>query len=343
MEGWVKLHRQLIDWQWFKEPQTLQVFVYLMMACNHQDGFAGAGIEVKKGQRLTSVNTICDATGLSTKQVRVILARLEKTGEISVKTANKFSVISVCNYDKYQSKPDNNDGERANKWQTEGNQEANKWQTDGNQEANKWQTEGKQRATNKNDKKEENERMEEGKKENPLTPTGGNELGDHQPDPESKQTPEPEQPQQPPSKPKPKTQTQIRAELDKIYGEEFKSWWALALGVKRTEDDINGIRVKYLDLRGEGFTQQELYDWLKLHERRNHGKEKPLGIRGVLTAISVRDLLDHPEQVKGIDQSKPSSSKGLRSLFGLDDGPPEISVFGRSIKDEQFLITGAGA
>jgi len=164
MEGWAKLHRKIVEWQWFKDQNTLQIFIYLIMVANHKTGFAGHGIEVKKGQRLTSVQSLMEGTGLSTKQVRNSLAKLEKSGEIEVKGANKYSLITICNYCKYQDFNGENEVDGANKGQSKDNQKTNKGQTEDKQGANEGQTEDKQRATNnnnKNNKNEENEKMGE--------------------------------------------------------------------------------------------------------------------------------------------------------------------------------------
>jgi uncharacterized phage protein (TIGR02220 family) len=93
---------------------------------------------VGRGQRSTSIKALSEQTGITEKAVRTRIKRLVDGGEIVVKTANKFSLITVVNYDSYQ----------------------NEVGSMGKQRANKGQTEGKQRATNNNDKNDDNENKE---------------------------------------------------------------------------------------------------------------------------------------------------------------------------------------
>jgi hypothetical protein len=100
-EGWIKLHRQAKDWQWYKKPFMFHVFFHLVMSANHEDQ-DWQGINVKRGQLITGRRLLSKDTGISEKSIRTILDRLSVTKEIIVKSANKYSIITICNYDKYQ-------------------------------------------------------------------------------------------------------------------------------------------------------------------------------------------------------------------------------------------------
>lgn len=131
--GWIKLSRGLKEWRWYKDAETLLVFINLLLSANHKDNEVGT-ITIKRGQLMTSVKSICEDTGLTTQVVRTRLDRLELTGEITQKTTNKFRVITICNYDSYQNVQ-------------EGTQQSNNNQITINQQSN-----NKQLTTNKNDK-----------------------------------------------------------------------------------------------------------------------------------------------------------------------------------------------
>lgn len=99
--GWIKLHRKILDWEWFTSPSTLQLFIYLLLRANKEDK-KWRGILIKRGQLVTSVATISEETKLSTQQVRTSLNRLKSTNEITSETTNRFTLVTVCKYESYQ-------------------------------------------------------------------------------------------------------------------------------------------------------------------------------------------------------------------------------------------------
>lgn len=99
--GWIKLHRKILDWEWFTSPSTLQLFIYLLLRANKEDK-KWRGILIKRGQLVTSVATISEETKLSTQQVRTSLNRLKSTNEITSKTTNRFTLVTVCKYESCQ-------------------------------------------------------------------------------------------------------------------------------------------------------------------------------------------------------------------------------------------------
>ena len=99
--GCIKLHRKILDWEWFTSPSTLQLFIYLLLRANKEDK-KWRGILIKRGQLVTSVATISEETKLSTQQVRTSLNRLKSTNEITSKTTNRFTLVTVCKYESYQ-------------------------------------------------------------------------------------------------------------------------------------------------------------------------------------------------------------------------------------------------
>jgi hypothetical protein len=101
MQGWIKLHRKLIEWEWFHQPEMLLVFIYLLLKANHQDG-NWQGVPVKKGQLITGRKRLSEETGLSEQKIRGCLNRLKSTSDITIKPTNRFSLITICNYCTYQ-------------------------------------------------------------------------------------------------------------------------------------------------------------------------------------------------------------------------------------------------
>ena len=101
MEGWIKFHRRFLKWEWYDKSEMVHLFIHLLLSVNHEDK-KWRGIPVKKGQIITGINALSRDTGLSVKVIRTCLSRLQKTGEIGRQTGNRYSVITINNYDSYQ-------------------------------------------------------------------------------------------------------------------------------------------------------------------------------------------------------------------------------------------------
>ena len=138
-QGWVKLHRRLLSNPVFKNPKLLQPFLYCLLKASHDDREQLVGdsiVQLKPGQLATGRNALSEATGLTSQNIRTALKKLENLGILTIKPTNKFSIISITNWDSYQ--------------QT--NQQVTSSQPTTNQPANH-----KQEVKNlKNDKKKEN-------------------------------------------------------------------------------------------------------------------------------------------------------------------------------------------
>ena len=108
--GWICLHRKMQNWEWFKANSDIfKVFVYLIFNANVEDAVWQAKYEIKRGQLIRSVSSICSDTGLTIRAVRTALEHLKKTGEIEIKATNKNSIITICNYDTYQNQKSESD------------------------------------------------------------------------------------------------------------------------------------------------------------------------------------------------------------------------------------------
>ena len=135
MSGWIKIHRKFLDWEWFNKSEAVHLFLYMLIKANHKDA-KWQGNDVKRGQFISSLGNISNATGISIQQIRTILKKLEKTNEIELKSTSQFTIVTICKYECYQD-----ENETTNKPLT-----------------NNQQTTNKQSTTNKNDKKEKNEK-----------------------------------------------------------------------------------------------------------------------------------------------------------------------------------------
>ena len=101
MEGWIKLHRKLLEWEWYRDSNTLHLFLHLLLQANHGPT-KWRGVVVERGQILTGRHKLKEQTGLSEQSIRTSITRLKSTNEITSQTTNSFSIITICKYNEYQ-------------------------------------------------------------------------------------------------------------------------------------------------------------------------------------------------------------------------------------------------
>ena len=116
MEGWIKLHRSMIaHWIWdFSEPDKAMAWLDLLAHARHSDGqikIKGSVITLKRGDIAMSQITLQKRWKWSQNKVKRFLKLLEKEGMIELSTNVHTSIISICNYNKYQE--DERTSERA--------------------------------------------------------------------------------------------------------------------------------------------------------------------------------------------------------------------------------------
>ena len=106
--GWIKLHRKIKEWEWYKDSQVVHLFYHLIVSANDRDK-KWKYFNIRRGEFVTSVRNISEETGIPVISVRRKLEILEKSGAILRKTTNKFTLITICKYDSYQSTEQTNE------------------------------------------------------------------------------------------------------------------------------------------------------------------------------------------------------------------------------------------
>lgn len=101
MKGWIKLHRSLIDWEWFDDKNALNLLIYLLISVNYEDK-KWRGIVVKSGSMILSWETLSIACKLTVRQCRTAMDKLEQSGEVTRKATNKWQVVTLVKWDKLQ-------------------------------------------------------------------------------------------------------------------------------------------------------------------------------------------------------------------------------------------------
>ena len=101
-EGWVKTFRKMTEWEWYNHSEMVHLFIHLILKASPVEKL-WQGITIHRGQVVTGRQKLSAETGISERTIRTCLSRLAKSGEIEIKTTNKYSIITVCKFEDYQS------------------------------------------------------------------------------------------------------------------------------------------------------------------------------------------------------------------------------------------------
>lgn len=163
--GWFKFHRQIFDNPvCTKDAEYFFVWCYILTEAKFEetrDLFKNEEIILAKGQLLITVKEIATELNISESKVNRILKKLEIEKQIERRTSNKKTLITVLNWEKYQSDEKQNEKQVKNERQTNDNRMENNRQTSEEQMKDERQTSGKPSYYNKEIKKETNEEEKE--------------------------------------------------------------------------------------------------------------------------------------------------------------------------------------
>lgn len=140
MCGWVKLHRSISSCAISDKPDLLSLWIHLLVSASHTERQQPVGnqiIELKQGDLVYGRDKFSLKTGLTIAKLRSAISTLEKLNQITIKTTNKFSIISITNWSLYQQ--------------------------DNQQTTSTSPTDSQQTTTDKNVKKEKNEKNTNGR------------------------------------------------------------------------------------------------------------------------------------------------------------------------------------
>lgn len=101
--GFIVIRRQLLDWEWFDDLNTLGVWIYILLETNWKDN-SWHGMEIPRGSALLSYEKIAQKLKISKQSARTAIDHLKSTGEITCQSTRYGLLINVINYTKYQDR-----------------------------------------------------------------------------------------------------------------------------------------------------------------------------------------------------------------------------------------------
>lgn len=101
--GFIKIDRQILEWEHFKDHKTYKLFTVLLILAAYEDTTTKDGTKLKRGQLITSIRSLAKICGLSVTETRTRILTLISTHEIAQQTSAKNTIITVLKYEKYQN------------------------------------------------------------------------------------------------------------------------------------------------------------------------------------------------------------------------------------------------
>lgn len=147
MIGHVILHRDVMEWEWYQNSNVFRLYVHLILKANFKDKM-WQGQLIKRGQLITSISHLASELMISVQSIRTALSKLEHSNNIVLKSTNRFTLITIVNYNKYQTAKSYINNQHNN--QVTNNQHSN----------NKQSTTTKERNNNNNNNKVNKEKIE---------------------------------------------------------------------------------------------------------------------------------------------------------------------------------------
>jgi len=118
-KGYVRLWRKSVDAGWVKNHKLWAFWSWCLLKATYREHDVIIGLQVihlMPGQFIFGRKKAAAETGLSEQEIRTIIEFLKKAGNLTIKSTNKFSIITIVNWTTYQG--DNEDDQPANQQTT---------------------------------------------------------------------------------------------------------------------------------------------------------------------------------------------------------------------------------
>jgi hypothetical protein len=105
-EGWIRLYRKSLSNGWLQNHKLWVLWTYCLLKASHKEHKVMIGnqqVTLQPGQFIFGRKKAAKETGLSEQQIRTSLVSLRTLENLTIKSTNKFSVITVINWELYQN------------------------------------------------------------------------------------------------------------------------------------------------------------------------------------------------------------------------------------------------
>ena len=118
MKGYVKLWRKSLESGLMQNHKLWVFWTWCLMKATHKPSKQMVGfqmVELHPGQFIFGRKAAAEELDMSERSIRTCLQKLQNLENVTIKATNKFSVITIVNWDTYQQEENQNDQQNANK------------------------------------------------------------------------------------------------------------------------------------------------------------------------------------------------------------------------------------
>ena len=99
------MYRKLSHWELYKDIPCKVLLIHLLLNTAYEDYETEDGFTVHRGYCLTSIRQLSEETGLSVREVRTALDKLEATQTLTRTATHKSTLIKLEKWAFYQAEP----------------------------------------------------------------------------------------------------------------------------------------------------------------------------------------------------------------------------------------------
>jgi hypothetical protein len=132
-DGYIKLWRKVLDGDMLKNHKLWVFWTWCLLKASYRDYKLTVGfqeIKLEPGQFIFGLKAASKETKLSIQNIRYCLGSLRGSGNLTIKTTNKYSVLTIINWESYQGNGIENNNQNnkqvRNKRQTSNNKQEDK-------------------------------------------------------------------------------------------------------------------------------------------------------------------------------------------------------------------------
>ena len=98
MSGWIKLHRKLMDWEWYQDSNMVHLYLHMLLKANREPR-KWKGTWVDRGQFVGGRESLSFETGISVQTIRTCITRLQENGLLTSKPTNTYTLFTLVKWE----------------------------------------------------------------------------------------------------------------------------------------------------------------------------------------------------------------------------------------------------